>query len=128
MRIAVVSIPVDDQDRAKKFYTETLGCTELIDNSALLSGMRWVMLQPPGGGAAITLVTWFPTMPAGSTKGLVYEVDDVDSWHATLTEKGVEIPDGVQEQFWGRFITFDDPDGNGIILQTTSLPANSDPR
>ena len=125
MRIAVVSVPVEDQDRAKKFYVGTLGFTELADDSESRSGMRWVMLAPPGGGAAITLVTWFPTMPAGALKGLVYEVADVDSWLRELTRKGVEIPAGIQEQFWGRFITFDDPDGNGIILQTTAPQASN---
>jgi catechol 2,3-dioxygenase-like lactoylglutathione lyase family enzyme len=119
MRIALVSIPVSDQDRAKKFYTEVLGFTELTDNTDV-PGMRWVMLAPPGGGAAITLVTWFPTMPAGSTKGLVYEVDDVDTWLADVTAKGLDVPDGVQEEFWGRFVTLDDPDGNGIVVQTAT--------
>jgi catechol 2,3-dioxygenase-like lactoylglutathione lyase family enzyme len=119
VRIAVVSVPVSDQDRAKKFYTDVLGFTELAD-SDLGPGMRWVMLAPPGGGAAITLVTWFPTMPAGSTKGLVYQVDDVDHWFAELTGRGFAFPDGVQDQFWGRFITLDDPDGNGIVLRQTT--------
>lgn len=117
MRIALVSIPVSDQDRAKKFYTETLGFTAMVDDPELSSGMRWVMLRPPGGGAAVTLVTWFPTMPAGSTKGLVYEVDDVDAWLADLTAKGVEVPGGVEEQPWGRFVQITDPDGNGIVIQ-----------
>jgi catechol 2,3-dioxygenase-like lactoylglutathione lyase family enzyme len=120
VRIAVVSIPVGDQDRAKKFYTDVLGFTELAD-SDLAPGMRWVMLAPPGGGAAITLVTWFDSMPAGSTKGLVYQVDDVDQWFADLTARGYDFPDGVQEQPWGRFITLDDPDGNGIVLQQMTV-------
>src|ERR1700761_2311325 len=107
MRIAVVSIPVSDQDRAKKFYVDVLGFTELMD-SQLKSGLHWVMLAPPGGGANITLVTWFPSMPAGSTKGLVYEVDDVDAWLADLTARGYEFPDGIQTEFWGRYLTLDD--------------------
>jgi catechol 2,3-dioxygenase-like lactoylglutathione lyase family enzyme len=119
MRIALVSIPVSDQDRAKKFYTEVLGFTELTDNTDL-PGTRWVMLAPPGGGAAVTLVTWFPSMPAGSMKGLVYEVDDVDKWLADVTAKGVDVPDGVQEEVWGRYVTLADPDGNGLVVQTAT--------
>ena len=120
MRISLVSVPVSDQDRAKKFYTDVLGFTEVADIPELSAGMRWVMLRPPGGGAAVTLVTWFPTMPAGSTKGLVYEVDDVDAWLADLTAKGVEVPGGVEQQPWGRFLQLNDPDGNGIVLQTST--------
>ena len=32
----------------------------------------------------------------------------------------VVIDGEVQDMPWGRFVTFDDPDGNGIILQTTA--------
>ncbi len=28
----------------------------------------------------------------------------------------------VQEAPWGRFVTLDDPDGNGIVLQATAPP------
>lgn len=122
MRVAVVSIPVSDQDRAKQFYTEVLGFRELVDQP-LDQGMRWVMLGAPDGGPTITLVTWFPSMPAGSLKGTVYEVDDVDAWHADLTAKGYDFPNGIEEQPWGRYLTLDDPDGNGVILQTTATPA-----
>ncbi|HEX5401166.1 MAG TPA: VOC family protein [Pseudonocardiaceae bacterium] len=119
MRISLVSVPVSDPDRAKKFYVEVLGFTELTDNTDI-PGTRWVMLAPPGGGAAITLVTWFPSMPAGSLKGLVYEVDDVDAWLVDVTAKGLDLPAGVQEEFFGRYVTLDDPDGNGIVVQTTT--------
>lgn len=30
------------------------------------------------------------------------------------------IEGGIQVQPWGRFVTFDDPDGNGIVLQETA--------
>jgi predicted enzyme related to lactoylglutathione lyase len=116
MRVDVVSVPVGDQDRAKKFYLDVLGFAERAD-TRIGPDMRWVMLDPPGGGAAITLVTWFPTMPAGSLKGLVYAVDDVDRAHAELLARGAEIPEGMQQQPWGRFFTLDDPDGNGIVVQ-----------
>jgi predicted enzyme related to lactoylglutathione lyase len=33
----------------------------------------------------------------------------------------VHIEGGIQEQPWGRFAVFDDPDGNGIVLQETSV-------
>ena len=67
MRVAVVSIPVSDQDRAKDFYTGVLGFRSVVDQQ-LEQGLRWVMLGAPDGGPAITLVTWFPSMPAGSLK------------------------------------------------------------
>jgi Glyoxalase/Bleomycin resistance protein/Dioxygenase superfamily len=83
---------------------------------------RWAQVGPSGGQTSITLATWFGTMPPGSLKGLVLAADDLDADVTALRSRGVAIPDGVQEQLWGRFVTFDDPDGNGIVLQATSTP------
>ena len=84
---------------------------------------RWVQVAPKGAQTSITLVTWFPTMPPGSVKGTVLETDDLDGDVAALTAGGVAIEGVIQEQPWGRFVTFDDPDGNGIVLQETSIGA-----
>jgi catechol 2,3-dioxygenase-like lactoylglutathione lyase family enzyme len=115
--LSVVSVPVSDQDRAKRFYADTLGFSVDIDSS-FGDGMRWVMLRPPGSGTAITLVTWFETMPAGSLKGSVLSCDDLDKTLADLAARGVSFnEDEAQEAPWGRWKTFDDPDGNGWVLQ-----------
>jgi catechol 2,3-dioxygenase-like lactoylglutathione lyase family enzyme len=115
--LSVVSVPVTDQDRAKSFYAEKLGFSAEVDSS-FGEGMRWVMLRPPGSGAAITLVTWFDTMPAGSLRGSVLSCDDLDKTLADLAARGVGFnEDEVQEAPWGRWKTFDDPDGNGWVLQ-----------
>jgi predicted enzyme related to lactoylglutathione lyase len=50
----------------------------------------------------------------------VLETGALDSDVALLRSKGVVIEGGIQEQPWGRFVTFDDPDGNGIVLQESS--------
>jgi catechol 2,3-dioxygenase-like lactoylglutathione lyase family enzyme len=114
---SVVSVPVTDQDRAKSFYAEKLGFSAEVDSS-FGEGMRWVMLRPPGSGTAITLVTWFDTMPAGSLKGSVLSCHDLDKTLADLAARGVGFnEDEVQEAPWGRWKTFDDPDGNGWVLQ-----------
>ena len=76
--LEVVSVPVSDQDRAKRFYAGQLGFTVVMD-SAFGEGMRWVMLQPPGSRTRITLVTWFDTMPAGSLRGAVLGCDDLEA-------------------------------------------------
>lgn len=115
--LSVVSVPVTDQDRAKSFYAEKLGFAAEVDGS-FGEGMRWVMLRPPGSATAITLVTWFDTMPAGSLKGSVLSCDDLDKTLADLAARGVGFNEHeVQEAPWGRWKTFDDPDGNGWVLQ-----------
>ena len=117
--VQLFSVPVSDQDRARDFYVNTLGF-ELAMDTQLGPDMRWVMVKPPGGQTALTLVTWFPTMPAGSLKGTVLETDNLDGDVARLTSLGVHIANGIEDAPWGRFVQFDDPDGNGIVLQTTT--------
>ncbi len=116
--VQLFSLPVSDQDRALEFYTGTLGFT-LVSDLPMGPGRRWVMIAPPGGGAAITLVTWFPSMAAGSVKGTVLETDALEADIDALRGKGVEIGD-IESAPWGRFVTFDDPDGNGIVLQQSA--------
>jgi catechol 2,3-dioxygenase-like lactoylglutathione lyase family enzyme len=117
--LSVVSVPVSDQERAKSFYTETLGFDLLADNP-FGDGQRWIQVGPKGAATSLTLVTWFETMPAGSTKGIVLECDDLDATYQELAARGVHFNGPVQEEPWGRFATFDDPDGNGWILQKTT--------
>ncbi len=118
--LQVVSVPVSDQDRAKRFYVDQLGFTAQMDTS-FGDSMRWIMLRPPGGGTAITLVTWFETMAAGSLNGSVLGCDDLEQTLGELSGRGVVFnEDEIQSAPWGRWKTFADPDGNGWVLQQNS--------
>jgi len=115
-KIQVVSVPVSDQDRSKEFYSNVLGL-EVIQDMRMDENSRWVQLQPRGSEASLTLVTWFPSMPAGSLKGLVLETDDLEGTLEEMAAKGFTIDAEIDAQPWGRFVSFDDPDGNGIVLR-----------
>jgi predicted enzyme related to lactoylglutathione lyase len=117
--VQLFSVPVSDQDRARDFYVNDLGF-QLVQDSQFTPEMRWVMIRPPGAETAITLVTWFDSMPAGSLTGLVLETDDVDGDADRLRALGVAIPEGVQQAPWGRYVQLHDPDGNGLILQQSA--------
>jgi catechol 2,3-dioxygenase-like lactoylglutathione lyase family enzyme len=118
-KVQLLSVPVSDQDRARDFYVDVLGF-DLSMDTQYGPDMRWVMVVPPGAQTALTLVTWFPTMPAGSLRGLVLESSDLEGDIERLTSLGVKIDGGIEEAPWGRFVQFDDPDGNGIVLQATA--------
>ena len=117
-RIAIVSVPVSDQEAAKRFYTDMLGFSTVRDNP-MGPDQRWVQVGPPGAETSVTLVTWFPGMRPGSITGLVLETDDVAADHARLRSRGGGISD-LAEVPWGRYATFTDPDGNGWVLQQTA--------
>ena len=117
-RVQLLSLPVTDQDRARDFYVDVLGMTLVRDNP-MGPDQRWVQVAPKGADTSITLVTWFPTMPPGSLKGLVVETDDLDGDVKALADRGLAAGE-IQTAPWGRFVTFDDPDGNGLIVQASA--------
>jgi catechol 2,3-dioxygenase-like lactoylglutathione lyase family enzyme len=112
--IGIVSVPVTDQDRALAFYSDVLGF-EVINDSPMGPGMRWVQLAPPGATTTISLVTWLAKPTPGSSS-LLLNTDDLDGDIEKFRAGGIAIGD-VAEEFWGRYVMFEDPDGNGIILR-----------
>jgi catechol 2,3-dioxygenase-like lactoylglutathione lyase family enzyme len=112
--VQVLSVPVADQDRARDFYVNTLGF-DLVAENPMGPDQRWIQVAPKGATTGLTLVTWFDTMPPGSLKGLVLQTPDIDGEAARLRTAGVDITD-PEDAPWGRFATFHDPDGNGIVL------------
>jgi catechol 2,3-dioxygenase-like lactoylglutathione lyase family enzyme len=117
-RIAVVSIPVKDQQAAKAFYRDVLGFSVVRDNP-MGPDQRWVQLAPEGAETSITLVTWFPNMQPGGVTGLVLETDDVAAAHAELGARGLALSP-LESAPWGQYATFNDPDGNGWVLQQSA--------
>jgi catechol 2,3-dioxygenase-like lactoylglutathione lyase family enzyme len=95
--LEVISVPVSDQERAKLFYAQTLGFTVEIDSN-FGESMRWIMLRPPGSGTAVTLVTWFDTMPAGSLNGAVLGCDDLEETLEDLYRPGRQRLGAAAEQ------------------------------
>ena len=115
MNISVVSVPVADQDQAKRFYTDQLGFAVLLD-AEFGDGLRWIQLAPPGAQTGIALVTWFADMKPGSLRGLVLQVDDIERSYDELQRRGVSFAGGIDAQVGGLFAYFSDPDGNGWML------------
>ncbi len=118
--IQLFSIPVSDQDRAKAFYVDTLGW-ELVRDDPWGPGQRWVQVKPRDSQTSVTLVTWFESMTPGSLRGVVVETDDLEGDREALQTRGVRIDAAIEEAPWGRWVTFDDPDGNGFVLQASSM-------
>ena len=113
--VQVVSVPVSDQDRARAFYTDTLGF-ELRTENAFGEGMRWIEVAPRGSTTSLTLVTWFEAMPPGSLQGLVFAVDDVHATYDELLAKGVPFDFAPREMPGGLQAVFRDPDSNGFVI------------
>jgi catechol 2,3-dioxygenase-like lactoylglutathione lyase family enzyme len=122
MTIEVIFVPVTDVDRAKDFYVNKLGFTADHDNK-VKEGLRFVQLTPEGSACSIAFGEGITEMKPGTQQGIMMVVGDVRAVRQELKEKGVDITD-IDEQPWGTFAYFKDPDGNGWTLQ--QLPYKRD--
>jgi catechol 2,3-dioxygenase-like lactoylglutathione lyase family enzyme len=124
-RIQSVSVPVADQDRALAFYTEVLGCQVRTDVE-LWPGARWIEVVPPGSDVGIALLPVGGDIPVGVRLG----TRAADSAHAELTATGATVHEGVLRlDFAPPMFTFDDPDGNLLVLieeESAVAPADED--
>jgi predicted enzyme related to lactoylglutathione lyase len=119
MKLELVPVPVTDVDRAKDFYVRA-GFNADHDHT-VHEGLRFVQLTPPGSACSICLGLGITEMVPGTQQGLQMVVTDADQARAQLLERGVEVSE-VDEQPWGRFVYFSDPDGNSWSLQQIVIP------
>jgi catechol 2,3-dioxygenase-like lactoylglutathione lyase family enzyme len=143
MKLEVVVIPVSDIDRAKRFYG---GLGWRLDADFVRGDdFRVVQFTPPGSSCSIhfgTARTGVTPAAPGSAQGLYLVVSDIEAARAELVGRGVEVsqvfhrvgregrlggPD-PQRQSYGSFVSFNDPDGNGWLIQevTVRLPGRVD--
>jgi len=114
MRIELIAVPVTDVDRARDFYA-AIGWN--IDHDQEVdASTRFVQVTPPGSACSIAFGRGITDTEPGSLRGIQLVIADADAALAMLREKGVDA-DGVDDQPWGRFVTFRDPDGNQYTLQ-----------
>jgi catechol 2,3-dioxygenase-like lactoylglutathione lyase family enzyme len=133
MALEVVTVPVSDVERAKRFY-QSLGWR--LDADIVVSDeIRQVQMTPPHSQCSIHLGKGFSSMEPGSLDRLFLAVKDIDAARADLISRGIDVSE-VEEQpkppgfpdLPGRsyfaYASFSDPDGNGWLLQeiTTRLP------
>jgi catechol 2,3-dioxygenase-like lactoylglutathione lyase family enzyme len=121
MRIELVPIPVTDVDRAKSFYVDQVGFNADHDH-VVTPELRFVQLTPPGSACSVVLGLGITDMPPGSQRGVQMVVPDAAAARKELVERGVECSE-VDEQPWGRFVHFADPDGNTWSLQEIARPS-----
>ena len=114
-KLELVAIPVSDVDRAKAFYTEKAGFNADHDHQ-VNDELRFIQLTPPGSGCSITIGDGITEAEPGSVKGMQLVVEDIETAHAELSGRWVDVSD-VQDLPWGRFVFFSDPDGNAWAVQ-----------
>jgi catechol 2,3-dioxygenase-like lactoylglutathione lyase family enzyme len=129
MRAKLLSIFVDDQDKALKFYTEVLGFIKKHDFPA--GGARWITVVSPQGPDDLEIVlepsghpAARPFMDAIFKDGIpwtAFESDDIHGEVKRLKERGVVFTTDPTPAGPVTFAVFADTCGNLIqIYQPTA--------
>ena len=120
-KIELVPIAVSDIDRAVEFYGKELGWS--VDHDTTVSPeLRFVQVTPPGSACSICFGRGLEMMPDGSRQFIQVVVPDAAEALADLRERGIDCSD-VDDQAWGRFVYFADPDGNRWAVQQIVIPS-----
>jgi predicted enzyme related to lactoylglutathione lyase len=147
MKLEIAVIPVSDVDRAKQFYSK-LGW-RLDADFANGDDFRVIQFTPPGSATSIIFGRNVTPAAPGSAQGLYLVVSDIEAARKDLLDRGIAVSEpfhhegdtysGSDEPYlFGRirvagadperrtyrsFASFNDPDGNGWLLQEITARA-----
>lgn len=119
IKLELVAIPVTDIDRAKDFYVR-LGFNADHDHT-VSEDLRFVQLTPPGSACSICIGKGITDAEPGSVVGMQVVVKDIEEAEREFKSRGIDISP-IDDQAWGRFIYFADPDGNKWAVQEIVIP------
>ena len=121
-RVGTVCLFVNDQQRAKAFYTEKMGF-ELKTEAPLYPGAAnmWISVVPKGADTEIILYlpdeNWqHYKQVVGQSQAITLDITDMDVVAADLKKKGVTFSSEPDKQPWGTYATIVDSEGNKILL------------
>jgi predicted enzyme related to lactoylglutathione lyase len=118
--VAKVIVPVEDQARAKEFWTERAGFTVRQDEA--YGEERWIEVAPPAGGPVLVLSPRpadqpRPHVPAELPHSPVFfTCADIGRTYAEMRERGVDFPAPPQRVHFGSWALFADQEGTRYAL------------
>jgi catechol 2,3-dioxygenase-like lactoylglutathione lyase family enzyme len=117
VRVAMVTVVVDDYARGIGFFRDALGLG-LIADTDMGEGKRWVVVGTPGGArlllakAADAQQAAAIGKQAGGRVGFFLETDDFARDHAAFGAAGVRFLESPRHEEYGTVAVFEDPFGN----------------
>ena len=109
------SVPCRDQDRALKFWTEKVGLRVITDQP--MGDQRWIELAIAGSETRLVLFT--PEGHGERVGGFFngsFACDDVEATYRQLSARGVPFKGPPENQPWGTYAIFTDPEGNEFVM------------
>ena len=127
-QLSMVSLLVPDQDEAIAFFVGVMGF-DLVEDSDLGEGRRWVVVGPPGGTGALLLLAKADGSQAdtigrqgGGRVWLFLHTDDFESDHRRLSAAGVRFLETPRREAYGTVAVFEDCYGNRWDLLEPAAP------
>jgi catechol 2,3-dioxygenase-like lactoylglutathione lyase family enzyme len=126
--VSLVTLWVQDQDEARKFYIDNLGFAEHTD-VRMGDGFRWVtIIHPDHPELEITLMVPGPpldpemadairrSLANGNMGGFGLRTNDIKKTHEDLAAKGVEFIQPPSDRPYGIEAIMRDNSGNWLVL------------
>ena len=115
--VGMFALVVDDYVRGVAFYRDAIGL-ELIEDTDMGGGKRWVVLEG-NGGARVLLAKAADAIQAqaigkqtGGRVGFFLTTDDFDADYASFVRAGVTFLESPRHEAYGSVAVFEDPFGN----------------
>ena len=117
--LALVTLVVDDYDEAIGFYTGKLGF-DLVEDTPLVDGNRWVVVAPPGstGTRVLLAEAASPTQrervgdQTGGRVAFFLHTEEFERDHEQLRAAGVTFVETPRHEPYGTVAVFEDLYGN----------------
>jgi catechol 2,3-dioxygenase-like lactoylglutathione lyase family enzyme len=117
-RTDFISVPVQDMERATRFYTETLGIRNASPDAAWpeleIGNISLYLVDPKRIGVAF----------APHSAHIALRVADVAETRKQLEDAGVEFEGEILDTGVCHMTFFKDPDGNALMLHRRYAPPN----
>jgi predicted enzyme related to lactoylglutathione lyase len=115
-----IVIPVDDQERARQFWTARVGFDVVVDEH--YGGGRWLEVAPPDRGVVLVLS---PRTPGDARRevndqlphsDVFFNSKDIVETHRELSARGVSFPTPPTKMPFGWWSLFEDESGTRYAL------------
>ncbi|MGK5629454.1 VOC family protein [Streptomyces sp. URMC 123] len=131
--LGLVTLVVRDYDEAIDYYVNALGF-ELVEDTLLSDGKRWVVVSPPGARETALLLARAARPEqvervgdqTGGRVALFLHTDDFERDHARMVAAGVVFEEPPREESYGTVAVFRDLYGNRWDLLSLRNPLPED--
>ena len=113
-------VPVDDQERAKAFWTEQMGFELARDET--YGDERWIEVSPPGQSLVLVLSLRRPDEPRRDVpdqlphSNIFFTCENLEQTYQELSKRGVQFPVRPEQRPYGWWSMFADLEGTRYAL------------